>query len=179
MQDNFKQTVDLREKAEKKRRTEPLEKIYKEGAGEKDLKKISQPEIKELPQGLIKIIVIFLAIIVIGATVYIMFFRSGEKLETGNWYSVKLIDGEVFYGQIADVKADPLVISNAYYNYDQAKAKEGNKTVEETGSLRLVKRGQETHGPSGTMEIVRSQVLFMEQLKQDSKVLKAILDYEK
>ena len=69
-----------------------------------------------------------------------------------------------------------MIIENVYYNYDQQK---GTKTIEETGSLRLVKRGQETHGPEGIMNIVRLQVLYMEPLKKDSKVLEAILNYEK
>jgi len=56
-----------------------------------------------------------------------------------------------------------------------------NKTDKETGAagnLRLVKKGKETYGPSGVMEVVRSNVVYMDILKEDSKVLKAILDYE-
>jgi hypothetical protein len=93
------------------------------------------------------------------------------------WYAVKLVNNEVYYGEITDTGADPLVIKNVYYNYDQVNP-EAVKT-EEGGSLRLVKRGKETHGPDGSMNVIRTQVLFLEPLKADSKVLKAILDYEK
>ncbi|MFH0923104.1 MAG: hypothetical protein V1825_00025, partial [Candidatus Falkowbacteria bacterium] len=54
-----------------------------------------------------------------------------------------------------------------------------NENTSETGSIRLVKRGKETHGPSGVMNIVRAQVVYMEPLDEESKVLKAILNYEK
>jgi len=189
--DNFQQTVDLREKMEKQRKPAPLEEIYLGEAGappENNLKTFSRPESKEAPQGLIRLTVLVLAVLAVGATVYFLFGRAkgqpAADFKAENWYAVKLVDGEIFYGQVADVKADPVVIDNVYYNYDQAKQaaagdKDLSKRVEETGNIRLVKRGQETHGPAGSMSLVRAQVLFMEPLKTESKVLKAILEYEK
>ncbi len=199
--DNFQQTVDLREKMEKRKSPPPpkkkevasdasadrLEEIFTAGAAQSSLKKISRPAFKEPREGLVKIAVFTLAILVVGATVYFLFFRSkSAAVDTQGqaWYAIKLVNGEIFFGQVADVKADPVIISNVYYNYDQAKEaaagkKDLSRSVEETGNIRLVKRGQETHGPAGSMDVVRAQVLFMEPLKADSKVLKAILDYEK
>jgi len=188
---DFQQTVDLRNKLRRPKPAEtPLEKIYRDEEDEvkpkADLKTISQPKIKPSREGLVKLIVFILAILTVSAAVYFLFFRSkGAVVDTKaqNWYAVKLVDGEIFYGQITDTKADPVVIANVYYNYDQAKqtdaAKGQAQAAPEIGNLRLVKRGQETHGPAGTMDIVRAQVLFMEPMKSDSKVLKAILDYEK
>lgn len=137
-----------------------------------------------------KFVIWIVAIIFVGALfggLYLMFHKNNNSSPTTSnrqsdnvWYAIKLIDGEVFYGQIADVKADPLLVSNVYYDYDQLKAKEDNKPVEELSTnLRLVKRGKETHGPEGIMNIVRAQVLYMEPLKADSKVLQAIAEYEK
>lgn len=207
--DNFQQTVDLRDQMEKRRRpaspadrpsplkkiVTPIEKIYQDEEPDKpkaDLQKISRPEALRPESGLFKLIVFILAMAVVSATVYSLFFRQKsaglEPLARG-WYAVKLVDGEIFYGQIADLKDDPVVIANVYYNYDQAKGasavKGQAKPSEETGlsaqagNIRLVKRGKETHGPDGSMNVVRAQVLFMEPLKADSKVLKAILEYEK
>ena len=196
MSDNFQQTVDLRGKMERQKKAAPpktitpLEEIYRdenEIKSKTDLKKISQPKVKKSREGLIKLIVFILAVLVVGATVYFLFFRAKGWFYKPNagqaWYAVKLVNGETFYGRISDIKADPIVMSNVYYNYDQAKqntaVKDQANAVSETGNLRLVKRGQETHGPAGTMDIVRSQVLFMEPMKSDSKVLQAILGYEK
>jgi len=202
---DFQQTVDLRGKMEQqksasparlpdgqasrkaaapKNTISPLEKIYQDEVDTKtDLKKINQPKAKKSREGLIKIIVFILAILIIGFTVYNLFFKDKSWLNRLNgsqaWYAVKLVDGETFYGQISDTKADPVVMNNVYYNYNQTKEKDGLKPTDEVGNLVLVKRGKETHGPDGTMNIVRSQVLFMEPLKTDSKVLQAILQYEK
>jgi hypothetical protein len=87
------------------------------------------------------------------------------------------VNDQTYYGQVEDKASDPVVVKNVYYNYDQL-----NKEAEPadaSGNLRLVKRGKEAHGPDGSMEIIRGQVIFIEPLKEDSKVLKAILDYEK
>lgn len=183
---DFQQTVDLRGKMERSRKAAtPLEKIYQgEDAIEPkaDLKTISRPKARAGREGLIRLAVFMLAVLAVSATVYFLFFRTNGAAVSSkvkDWYAVKLVDGEIFYGQVSDLKADPVVIDNVYYNYDQAKAKDGSKPAEETGNLRLVKRGQETHGPAGSMNIVRAQVLYMEALKSDSKVLKAILEYEK
>jgi len=195
MPDDFKQTVDLREQMEKRKKfaaqaplkkaATPLEKIYREEtkAPEKDLRKINQPKIARPRPELVKFGIFILAFLIIGFTVYNLFLKDrgwfNRADKTPVWYAVKLVNDEVFYGQISDTTADPVVIKNVYYNYEKTKEKTGSKPADETGSLILVKRGKETHGPDGTMDIIRSQVRLMEPLNSDSKVLKAILEYEK
>jgi hypothetical protein len=101
---------------------------------------------------------------------------------TNPWYAVKLVDGDVIYGKITDINTDPLVIDSVYYNYDQKRSENDSgqkKPVNETGDLRLVKRGNETHGPDGKLQVFRAQVVFMENLRADSKVLRVIEENEK
>lgn len=99
--------------------------------------------------------------------------------ETNHWYAIKLTDGDIVYGKIDDISKDPLTVNPAYYNYDQKKEADKKKTVNESGDIRLVRRGQETHGPDGAVQIFRSQTVFLENLREDSKVLKVIQDNEK
>jgi len=148
--------------------------------------KIEQPkEPRRLKEKTYRQATLVLAVLMIVGAVYWQFrqppvsaVKEAKKEENNQWYMVRLADKEVFYGQVADQSADPVVLNNVYYDYDQPKDGEAPKT-EETPNMRLVKRGKEAHGPSGTMNIVRSQVMFMEPLADDSKVLKAILGYEK
>jgi len=196
MPDNFQQTVNLREQAESKRKktarpahadktkAEQLGSVYggePENKTSKDLQKISQPSLPRINERLLKRLVFLLAIIIVGATIYGLFFKNSKQSDQSTnqraWYAVKLINEEIYYGQINDTTADPVVISNVYYNYDQAK--DGEEEASQAGNLRLVKRGQETHGPVGVMNIVRAQILYMEPLGENSKVLQAILNYEK
>lgn len=206
MPDNFQQIVDLRRQTARPKKPAPLketatpiEKIYQTGqSGESvpDMKKINRPKTgRGAPERVFKIVVLLLAALVVCATVYFLFFRPKGGVATDpkaqNWYAVKLIDGTVYYGQIFDLKANPLIIKNTYYNYDQAKvaglpagqagaAKDQAKTIEETGNLRLVKRGKETQGGDGSIIVYPSNGWpIIEPLRADSKVLQAILEYEK
>lgn len=204
MSDNFKQTVNLRAREEEKEgprkfdkkilkkkfqsRSMEIDRVYSENKdveGSSDLQKISRPARMPLSFKFYKQLAIFIVSVLVLLGAYFSIFDKKEEVENQapkeeKWYMVKLSDASVYYGQISDVASDPIVIKNVYYNYDQLKPVEQLKDEQkETTSLRLVKRGKESHGPDGTMSIVRSQVLFMEPLKEDSKVLKAILDYEK
>ncbi len=120
-------------------------------------------------------------IVMLTATIFyfLFFFPNSNKPNVNqepSWYMVKLMNEETYYGLIGDTTADPIVIKSVYYNYDQLNS--DKETKADTGNLRLVKRGKETHGPDGTLSVVRAQVVFMEPLQEDSKVLKAILNYE-
>ena len=134
-----------------------------------------------------KALIIMMIMLLIAGSYYWFIYRSradAPQAPTVTWQMVKLTDGETFYGQIGDTRADPVVISNVYYDYDQLQKKENGGVASstessQTGSIRLVKRGKETHGPDGTLNVIRSQVLYMEPLAANSKVLKAIEEYEK
>ena len=200
MSDDFQQTVDLKIKKEEQKlkaraqavapgsvkNARGIDKVFQETKGEEvqNLKKIEQYKEPKVNENIFRRAVFFLALIIIGAVVYFMFVRGDDKKQNQtvvDWYAVKLINGEEYYGEISDTKSDPIVLNNVYYNYDQLKDGVINKdySPETSANLRLVKRGKETHGPSGSMDIVRAQVVYMEPLKEDSKVLKAILNYQK
>lgn len=153
----------------------------------REMHQINRPAPREINNGddiykKISGILFFLLILCLG---YFLFFADKKQAKIVEeqivpaWYAVKLTTGEVYYGEIGDTKADPVVVEKVYYDYDQLNGNPKSGEGGEAGNLRLVKRGKETHGPEGTMNIVRSQILFMEPLKEESKVLKAILNYEK
>lgn len=203
MSDNFEQTVDLSKKIQaKKKRDLPAKKITKnnnsKGRAEdidevyngsfenekKELQKINRPLIKKETNPIFKqvfLVIVALAFIFI---LYFLFVKSHNTIQkeanvSYKWYAVKLSNNEIYYGEIGDTSADPILIKNVYYDYDQINSPEKEKKDQGIANLRLVKRGKETYGPDGTMNIVRDQVVYMEPLAKDSKVLKAILEYEK
>ena len=186
MTNDFQQTVNLREKmspkSRREKKTEQIEHLYNdEESHRKNWQKFDKAKEKKVNESFAKRVVFFLFILIIGSVLYwLLFWQKDEQVKSINnkseWYAVKLVNEEVYYGQVADATADPVVLYNVYYDYDQAIGEEEPKEI---GNLRLVKRGKETHGPSGTMNVVRAQVLYMEPLKEDSKVLQAILEYEK
>ncbi len=192
--DNLKKPVNLRslrktKQASPKKKKAPssgIDRVYGGGSEEKirkDLSEISVPK-----QGrnfdfsfFMKIFYLFALLLLIFG---VYFFYNGAKKPKeqktfcqDKWYRVELVDHSVYYALICDLKSDPLLLKEVYYDYDQI-----NKDAspdKKTKSLRLVKRGKESYGPDGTMQIIRSQVLFFEPLREDSKVLTAIKSYEK
>ena len=207
MEDDFQKTVNLKErmlkaqlandgrktayKSLKKSRpskAEAIDQVFNNEEYKQDFQKISRPvNSKGNGKNTIYKQVIFVLFVIIIAFGFYLFNSKNKEIEAvksesnkNSWYSVKLINNEFYYGQIKDTSADPIVLENVYYNYDQINSEQdGNGEKPESGNLRLVKRGKETHGPDGSMSIVRTQVVYMEALREDSKVLKAILDYEK
>jgi hypothetical protein len=196
MSDDFQQTVDLKTKKEAKKtsassrriqessnRAQEIDQVYdRENGIKNDLRKFDRYQEPQVNENVFRKIVILLALVLVFVIGYFMIFSGGEKEEVKmNWYAVKLVTGEIYYGEIEDKKTDPVEIRNVYYNYDQIKNGKVNEnfSLDESSNLRLVKRGKETHGPAGSMDVVRSQVVYMEPLKEDSKVLKAIMNYEK
>jgi hypothetical protein len=198
--DNFQKTVNLKDKADKDRqkllygepekprsKAEGIDEVYKPTINvnvnnENDLRQINKPLLKNDNSSLIRKIVFSLAIILVLSTSYFMFARRGNNQpkvnndQASNWYAVKLDNNDMYYGQIDNTSVDPVVLRNVYYDYDQV-----NKTANDTnpaGNLRLVKKGKETYGPSGTMEIYHVKIVSLDVLGSGSKVLTAILGYE-
>lgn len=112
----------------------------------------------------------FLALIIIIA-IWAFVSRKGKTI-SGQWYAVKLVNGEMYFGKTEDISADPMILSHVYSALNDANA-------EQTNNMQLVKRAKESYGPTGVMNIIRSQVVYLEPLQTDSRVLQAILDYEK
>jgi hypothetical protein len=200
---DFQQTVDLREQVEKRRlpqkkaapppasaKLQPagLEKIFEEPSGpKKDLKTISQPRAGRPKDGLFRLVVFSLAVIVVGVTVYWLFFRhesaTVNSAKGKNWYVVTLkTNDEMYYGQIGDTKANPVELTNVYENYDQYYYRlNGNKKKETTATstiLSLIKRSEEPNGPGGNMLIYQTEIKTVDKLADGSKVKTAIMEHE-
>ncbi len=181
-------TVNLRPRRPKPKtgqatkKAEELAKIYREEPQtQAKIKTIDRPEAKN-QESWWRFLVFSLALIVLAFVFYWLFWhrapaasQPATEPQTVQWYAITLANGKVFYGQIKDIAANPIVVYNVYYNYDNLEAEQNQKPG---ASLRLVKRGKETYGPSGEMDIYQAQILYLEPLRQDSKVLKAIRDYE-
>jgi hypothetical protein len=181
----------------KRSRAEEIDRVFANDVGNEDEKKelgrIERPLIRsERSNSLAYGIIFFLVLLLVAGAVYFLVLKKEDKVRPenvaeagrseGRWYSVQLSSGEIYYGFIKNTASDPIVLERVYYNYDQInKPQSGVEGTEKSdnSSIRLVKRGKEAHGPDGSMDIVRAQALYMEPLAEESKILKAILEYEK
>jgi len=198
---DFQKTVDLSEKMAiqngqsldepKKRvlrkkktvkRAEAIDEVFKDDSNE--MHQISRPTKSESDDGFYKKVSTILFFLLLVVVVYFVFFSDNKKTNDmmvgenqPGWYAVELVSGEMYYGFIDNFYTDPVNVSRVYYDYDQIDKEK--KVSDKSDAIRLVKKGKETYGPSGTMYIYQIQIKEVNELKDDSKVLRAILDYEK
>ncbi|MBI4053997.1 MAG: hypothetical protein HY397_01550 [Candidatus Doudnabacteria bacterium] len=107
---------------------------------------------------------------------------SGPGATTA-FQAVFLTNGQVYFGKLTDTGDRYVKLENIYYLQItpvlQTKT-EGDPGTQATPQqqLSLVKLGNELHGPVDHMSINRDHVLFVEDLKEDGRVVQAIKEYE-
>jgi len=135
-------------------------------------------------------IVIILVLALLIVTVFNAMFSGSTKNfgRLSNWadfskyQAVFLSNGQVYFGKVTDANNQTLVLENIYYLRSAGNLQVSNTdnatTTQATDNFSLVKLGNELHGPEDKMSINLSQVLFVEDLKAQSKVVEAIRAYE-
>ena len=103
--------------------------------------------------------------------------QSGGLAETkSEWQAIFLSSGETFFGRVKSENNDSVILQDIYYLQDIQSLHQGSDgTVKD---FSLVKLGNEIHGPFDEMRINRSHILYVEDLKKDSKVVQAIERYK-
>ncbi len=92
-------------------------------------------------------------------------------IASGDYQAVFLDNGQVYFGKLERSRGDFYTLTNVFYL-------QSGVTVEQTSSLSLTKLGSEAHGPEDQMQINREHILFIEDMKDDSKVVQAIQEYK-
>lgn len=117
--------------------------------------------------------------------------NSGEisdnlKIDQGKYQAVFLSNGQVYFGKINSANKSYVELTDIYYIQVVPVLQQGqenqnenkNQNQEQQNQITLVKLGDEIHGPLDRMMINRDQVVFVEDLKDDSKVSQAIQQYK-
>jgi len=139
------------------------------------------------------LLTLIMVVIIVGGGVYLISDYAGLNLfETGaikldaQWQAVFLTNGQVYFGKVGKVTRDSVSLRDIYYlqvvSEPLQRSQEGEVPVvtdnqQAEQRLTLVKLGNEIHGPADAMLINRSQVVLIENLKDDAKVVQAINDY--
>ncbi|HEX5429455.1 MAG TPA: hypothetical protein VFX17_00015 [Patescibacteria group bacterium] len=114
----------------------------------------------------------------------------GASTSSSGYQAVFLTNGQVYFGKLSQ-DGDWVDLTDIYYlqvtqNLQDASGGDtANATPSSTGTadqsqtnIQLVKLGSELHGPTDSMHIERDKVLFWEDMKDDSKVVAAIKQYQ-
>ena len=108
----------------------------------------------------------------------------GKQAST-QYQAVFLTNAQVYFGKLTDANDTYAALSDIYYlqvvqQQLQGQSSQGtkNEQANQTPQFSLVKLGNELHGPEDEMKISRQQILFYEDLRADSEVVKAITEYK-
>lgn len=137
-------------------------------------------------KGLITLIII---LAIIGGGIYCLATYTGIGKNLlgdsvslkGDWQAVFLTNGQVYFGKVGRINRNFIDLKDIYYLQVITKkdtiAQPNDVQTQPEQQLTLIKLGNEIHGPKDEMIINRDQVVMMEDLKDDSRVVVAIKDY--
>lgn len=116
-------------------------------------------------------LIITALIVIIGAVIAVTFLLpKGERVNSGGYQVVYMTSGQAYFGKLKNTGGDYLVLDTPYTAQDVKP--EGEENVQT--STTLVKVSQQQYGPTEVMSLKSDQVLFWQNLRDDSKVTEAI-----
>lgn len=100
-----------------------------------------------------------------------------KHINPNEYQALFLTNGQVYFGKLADLNRQYVTITDIYYlQVQQGQTLQSGSTSTNTAQsqVSLAKLGSELHGPEDKMFVASDQVLFWENLHNDSKVVQAI-----
>lgn len=119
---------------------------------------------------------IVVVLLIAGMFVFKQKAAGDGAIKKDQYQAVFLTNGQVYFGKLKQVGQQYVEISDIYYLQVQQSVQPADQNKE--AQVSLAKLGEELHGPEDQMNISRDQVLFWENLKDDSKVVQAIKDHK-
>lgn len=113
-------------------------------------------------------LVVVIALVVMG--------QQGMFASKKGYQAVFLSNGQVYFGKVTNENGGTVKVSDVYYLRVQRQVQpqpEGEEAAQQP-QVQLIKLGNELHGPQDEMRINRDHILFVEDMKDDGRVVKAI-----
>lgn len=142
------------------------------------------------PSGASKLLVILVIVAALSVTLAFGVSALGALRNTSlvmddRYQAVFLDNGQVYFGRLSGVNNEYLKLTDIFYlqveqqiQPDQEKASGNTGDSADQTQIRLAKLGNELHGPEDTMYVLRSKVVFWENLKNDGDVVEAITTFK-
>src|SRR5256884_9149201 len=122
-------------------------------------------------------LVVLIALIVIVLVVRTQLFRAGiatlfapsaeEVIDRNAYQAVFLTNGSTYFGKLQAQGDNWFLLSDVFY-----------LSVSDQSGTQLIKRGTEAQGPKEPMIISRQQVLFIENMRDDSDIVALIKKFK-
>lgn len=168
-------------------RQQPPEEIYPESGYTEPVQRSTEPQRptrkpkrKRSLKGLVIAGVIIVALAIAGWFIWTNTRGAsvGTTIDSTKFQAVFLVGGQVYFGKLEEVNSQYLKLSNVFYiqsgSTDTSVDEQTSETSQSQGDMKLIKLGDEVHGPEDAMVINRDQMLFFENLRSDGKVVQLI-----
>lgn len=125
------------------------------------------------------VMIIVLIIIVVGFGYFLInksgSFKSENTFNPDVYHAVFMSNGQVYFGKITGMTSQFATVEDIYY-LQRTTAPiqpigEDDEIVDPESEIQLVKLGGEIHGPTDRMDINRDHLLFIEELRSDSRIV--------
>lgn len=113
-------------------------------------------------------LLVFIAVLLVFNT----FNLATPRPDKNKWQAVFLTNGQVYFGRLEILSKDYVKLSSIYYLQVQQPVQPQPQTAQP--NINLVKLGGELHGPEDEMFIPQDRILFWENLRDDSQVVRVI-----
>lgn len=109
--------------------------------------------------------------------------KTDQKTTTaevkGSGYSaIFLSNNQVYFGKLTDASSQYPKLTDVYYLRVDRPLQPPPATESAQPDVQLVKLGNELHGPTDEIKFNREQILYIEDLKSDSRIVKAIEEFK-
>lgn len=94
------------------------------------------------------------------------------KTDGSKWQAVFLANGQVYFGHMKELNRSYAILKDVYYLRVSEQLQPPAQKPQTNVSL--VKLGDEIHGPENIMNIPKNQIIFWENMRDDSAVVQAI-----
>lgn len=137
-----------------------------------------KPEAGTLKKNIKKISLTFVYLFIVIIVCTSVFFGYKYFVNRNNYnnpyVAVFLSNGQVYFGKIVSNKNNEMVLNNVYYLKDVESGANQDVTQSITKQLSIIKLGTEIHGPTDFIFINKQNILFYEELRDNSKVVETI-----
>lgn len=113
-------------------------------------------------------------LLVLAVAAWLFFGKTnGSQIDSGKYQAVFLNNGQVYFGKLKGFYTDRPYLTDVYYiQAADGTAADANK--EQANTQKLIKLGKEIHGPENKLILNKDSVLFVENLTDNSEVVKVI-----
>ncbi len=150
--------------------------------------RVEQAPAKSGKRFIMPVIIIVLSIALLGVIGWTTLGSSSKEaaavIDSSKYQAVFFTNGQVYFGKLQAINSETMKLTDVFYLQTESQSAENQENPQSTSSdqtssnVQLIKLGDEIHGPEDAMVNNKSQVLFYENIKKDSKVAQSINEYK-